>query len=263
MGIFGIYREQTSGYCSYIKSNLTRICKLIADLEKETKTQIGEISALKRMKMSFKEKSAFRKMKEKTETNLKYLYLVRDFFTALAKNVSGLILSNEELMLVMKFAPFFDGVPVLDIYDDEDIDDSVSEAFKKVEKEVKDAFISAKKFDLDDYLYRYDEKIDEYIIPDIVSAVESFLNAIASQENLAEVAAPESPAATPEPTVATLVDPKEIECPNCHKVLSANARFCIECGRKIEIKKPDFCVKCGEPLVPGAKFCAFCGTKLL
>ena len=107
-------REQTSGYCNYIKSNLVRIYKQIADLENETKALIGEVSALKGVKLSFKEKGALRKTKEKTESNLKYLYLARDFFTALAKNASGLILSNEELDLVIKFVPFFDGVPVLD-----------------------------------------------------------------------------------------------------------------------------------------------------
>ena len=81
---------------------------------------------------------------------------MRDFFTALAKNASGLILKNEELMLVIKFAPYFDGVPVLDIDDDEDSDDSVLGAFKEVGQELKEAFISSKKdskhFDFDEYM---------------------------------------------------------------------------------------------------------------
>lgn len=263
-------REQTSGYCNYIKSNLVRVCKLISDLEAETKSLIGEVTALKGVKLSFKEKGAFRKTKEKAESNLKYLYLARDFFTALAKNASGLILSNEELNLVIKFAPFFDGVPVLDMYDDEDSDDSVLGAFKEVGQELKEAFISSKKdhkkFDFDEYLYRYDEKIDEFILPDITSAIENFKNTMASQE---AAAAPTAAAATaptvtaaPAPTVTAPVAAEEIECPNCHTKLSANSKFCLECGAKIEIKKSAFCIECGEPLAPGAKFCANCGTKV-
>ena len=254
-------REQTSGYCNYIKSNLVRICKQIAELENETTTLIGEISALKGMKLSFKEKGAFRKTKEKAENNLKYLYLARDFFTALAKNASGLILSNEELDLVIKFAPFFDGVPVLDMYDDEDSDDSVLGVFKEVGQELKEAFISSKKgskkFDFDEYLYRYDEKIDEFIMPDVSSTVENFKNMMVAQET------PTAPVDTPPvapvaaPAVAT-----EIECPNCGTKLDANSKFCLECGNKIEIKKSTFCIECGEPLAPGAKFCASCGTKV-
>ena len=131
-------REQTSGYCKYIKTNLVRISKMIADLENETKTLIEQIQANKGVKLSFREKGDFRKTKEKANKNLEYLYLVRDFFTALAKNASGLILKNEELMLVTKFAPYFDGVPVLDVDDDEDSDDSVLGAFKEVGEQFKE-----------------------------------------------------------------------------------------------------------------------------
>ena len=261
-------REQTSGYCNYIKCNLARVCKLIADLESETKALIGEVAALKGVKLSFKEKGAFRKTKEKAETNLKYLYLSRDFFTALAKNASGLILSKEELDLVIKFAPFFDGVPVLDIDDDEDSDDSVLGAFKEVGQELKEAFISskkgAKKFDFDEYLYRYDEKIDEFIMPDVDSAVENFKNTMAQETPVASatVATSAPTVAASAPPTAPVVASEEIECPNCHIKLSANSKFCLECGSKIEIKKSAFCIECGESLAPGAKFCASCGTKV-
>lgn len=261
-------REQTSGYCNYIKSNLVRICNQIAELENATKALIGEVTALKGVKLSFKEKGAFRKTKEKTENNLKYLYLARDFFTALAKNASGLILSNEELDLVIKFAPFFDGVPVLDIYEDDDSDDSVLGAFKEVGQELKEAFISSKKgskkFDFDEYLYRYDEKIDDFVMPDVNSAIENFKNTMAMQEAPATPTVPVTvpipePAAPPVTTPTTV---EEIECPNCGTKLGANSKFCLECGCKIEIKKSAFCIECGEPLAPGAKFCASCGTKV-
>ena len=78
------------------------------------------------------------------------------------------------------------------------------------------------------------------------------------------------------------------KCPNCGNTLPANAKFCMECGTKIELlsqneiicpacgkktPKGKFCMECGQPLVnkcpncgteimPGGKFCLECGTKL-
>lgn len=257
-------REQTSSYCKYIKANLLRINKAITELENETKKLIEHITSLKGVKLSFKEKGELRKAKEKAQKNLEYLYLARDFFTALAKNASGVILKNDELMLVVKFAPFFDGVPVLDEYDDEDSDDSLLGAFKEVGQEFKEVFISSKKssthFDFDEYLYRYSEKVEEYILPDVESSIENFNNAIAAQEAPVTTTVVESPVTSP--AQPTAIASEEIECPNCHTKLASNAKFCPECGNKIEIKKPAFCIECGEPLTPGSKFCSSCGTKV-
>lgn len=255
-------REQTSGYCKYIKTNMARICKTISDLESETRDQINQISATQGVKLSFKEKGNFRKLKEKTYTNLQYLYLIRDFFTVLSKNASGLILQNEELMLVTKFAPFFDGVPVLDMSDDDDSDDSLLGAFKEVGQEFKEVFVSSKKnpnhFDFDEYLSRYEEKLEDYVLPDIEGAMESFKAAMAAQD--VQAAPATTAAAVPATASADATD--KIACPNCGTMLSANSKFCPECGSKIEIKKPSFCTQCGEALVPGAKFCPSCGAKV-
>ena len=49
-------REQTSKYCVYINNNLTRVCKLLADLLNETQGLVGEITSMKGVKMSFREK---------------------------------------------------------------------------------------------------------------------------------------------------------------------------------------------------------------
>ena len=252
-------REQTSGYCKYIKTNLTRICKQISELENETKVLIEQIQAKKGVKLSFREKGDFSKTKDKANKNFKYLYLIRDFFTALAKNASGLVLNNEELMLVTRFAPYFDGVPVLDI-DYEDSDDSVLGAFKEMGQELMETFISSKKdpnhFDFSEYLHRYSGKIEEYIMPDIDIAIESFKSAMAAQEIPATTIAE-----TPLDSVSAAPS-EEIECSNCHAKLDANAKFCPECGNKIEAKKTAFCTECGEPIKPGSKFCSGCGTKI-
>lgn len=78
-----------------------------------------------------------------------------------------------------------------------------------------------------------------------------------------------------------------LQCPNCGKDVPANAKFCLECGTKIEnlaenemicpacgnkTPKGKFCMECGASLVSyctncgaelpnGAKFCLECGTK--
>jgi len=49
-------------------------------------------------------------------------------------------------------------------------------------------------------------------------------------------------------------------CPNCEAPLATNAKFCPECGFKLQ--GAAHCTECGAKLTPGAKFCAECGTKV-
>ena len=256
-------REQTGSYCNYIKINIVRICKMIAELENETKTMIDDIAIMKDTKLFFKEKGNIKKAKEKASKNLQYLYLVRDFFIALSKNASGLILQNEELMLVTKFAPFFDGVPVLDI---NDRDNSLMGEFKELGREFKEVFISSKRnsthFEFNEYMHRYEEKLGKYIMPDIDSAIESFKNAIAMKEDTsvsesAVLPVVSAPVAVPQTSF------EEMECPNCHTKIQAGSKFCLECGNKIEIKKHAFCSECGAAITSDAKFCSGCGSKIV
>ena len=267
--------EQTSRYCNYIKNNMDCVCGLIAELESETRALIAKVNASKGVKISFgknlllsiKKKGEFRKTKEKAEKNLTYMYLARDFFTALAKNASGLILKDEELMLVIKFAPYFDGVPVLDIDDDEDSDDSILGEIRQEVKELKEEFISSKKgsnnFDFDEYMYRYEEKLEDYIIPDINSAIERFKSAMPAQEPATVTTATAAGAPMTSVTAPTEVSTEQITCSNCGTTLTAKSKFCLECGSKIEIKKTSFCTECGEPITESEKFCAGCGRKLV
>ena len=244
-------REQTSKYCTYIKNNFARVCKFLADLQSETQNLIDEINSKSGEKMSLKEKSVFRRIKGDVRKNLQYLYLSRDFFTALSKNASGIALQNEELMMVLKFAPYFDGVPVLDIQDNED--DSIVGAVKEMGQELMSIFIStkkeSKKFDFEEYLYRYEENFEKYVMPDIEGAIESFKNIIGMQETLSS-----------DPELSASIE--EIECSNCHTKLDINSKFCPECGNKIEVKKPSFCTQCGAAISLEAKFCANCGLKV-
>ena len=48
-------------------------------------------------------------------------------------------------------------------------------------------------------------------------------------------------------------------CPSCGKQNNPAAKFCADCGAKMEIAKVP-CVKCGAQLREGAKFCSECGS---
>lgn len=48
-------------------------------------------------------------------------------------------------------------------------------------------------------------------------------------------------------------------CPSCGKANAAGAKFCSDCGAKMEVAKVP-CVKCGAQLREGAKFCSECGS---
>lgn len=217
-------RAQTSQYCDYIKSNFVRVCKLLTDLQNETQSLISHITSMKGVKMSFREKGDLRKTKEKANKNLQYLYLSRDFFTALSKNASGIALQNEELGLVTKFAPYFDGVPVLDV-DDDDSDDSVLGAFKEVGHELMSAFVSSKKsskhFDFEDYLSRYEENLEEFVIPNLDSAIESFKNVTAVEEA---------------PATKTTQSKAAVVCPCCGANLNGSGTIgeCEYCGTPLK-----------------------------
>jgi len=48
-------------------------------------------------------------------------------------------------------------------------------------------------------------------------------------------------------------------CPECNAPLATNAKFCPECGAKIQAQA--HCTQCGTKLSPGAKFCPECGAR--
>ena len=48
-------------------------------------------------------------------------------------------------------------------------------------------------------------------------------------------------------------------CPSCGKQNNPTAKFCADCGAKMEVAKVP-CVKCGAQLREGAKFCSECGS---
>lgn len=51
-------------------------------------------------------------------------------------------------------------------------------------------------------------------------------------------------------------------CPNCGTVNPTTAKFCMNCGGPLEEKKKNICPNCGKEVTEGAMFCTNCGTKL-
>ena len=51
------------------------------------------------------------------------------------------------------------------------------------------------------------------------------------------------------------------KCTKCGTEVAPTAKFCGECGAKIERKK--YCPECGTEVMPEQKFCTECGTRLI
>lgn len=71
----------------------------------------------------------------------------------------------------------------------------------------------------------------------------------------------------PAPETATTSVAATVErCSNCGAELPPNAKFCMECGTKVEstpqMVRPTHCQNCGAELVANAKFCLECGTRV-
>ncbi len=51
----------------------------------------------------------------------------------------------------------------------------------------------------------------------------------------------------------------EVKCPNCHRLLAAQDKFCSECGTRVQFN----CQNCGQTYMTTYKFCPNCGNKLV
>lgn len=64
-------------------------------------------------------------------------------------------------------------------------------------------------------------------------------------------------------SIANAVKPQTSKCLKCGSTLPENAKFCLECGEKVETLSENemICPKCGSK-TPKGKFCVECGAKL-
>lgn len=229
----------------------------VISLYNETSELINKINDLKSHRLSRDEKKQLLEAQEKALEKLEYLYLAKDYFIFLNRLANGMALKNEQMLLLVKFGAFFDGVDVLSD-EDEDVDYSLLADFKEIGRDFKEMFVSSKKqlsdFNLRDYVEeKYCDEIDDLKLPDIETALNTFEKQV-NKENTSKVE---------KVTRDTHQESgKNQECPNCHYLLPETAKFCIKCGTKIEPQGPAFCMECGSSLRPGAKFCPKCGAKI-
>ncbi|NPV92305.1 MAG: virion core protein (lumpy skin disease virus) [Firmicutes bacterium] len=74
--------------------------------------------------------------------------------------------------------------------------------------------------------------------------------------------APPSPQVVP----GAQPDPNMMQCASCQASITANSKFCMHCGAKVEPPQPPpkvvFCNQCGTKIEGGGKFCNECGNKI-
>ena len=256
-GQFKNVQEGAQLSLNYAKNNFESMREKVSSLYNEASELINKINDLKSHRLSRDEKKQLLEAQEKAPEKVECLYLAKDYFIFLNRLANGMALKNEQMLLLVKFGAFFDGVDVLSD-EDEDMDYSLLADFKEIGRDFKEMFISSKKqlsdFNLRDYVEeKYCDEIDDLKLPDIETVLDAF-EKLVNKENTSKVE---------ETTRDTHQESgKNQECPNCHCLLPETAKFCIKCGTKIEPQGPAFCMECGSPLRPGAKFCPKCGAKI-
>lgn len=243
---------------NYAKTNYESMCERVSSLYARTAELIDTINDLKTRKLSKEEKRELTEANEEVPENLDNLYLIKDYFIFLTRLANGMSLNNEQLLLIVKFGAFFDGVDVLSAEDDEeDVDYSLLADIKDIGRNFKKMFVSSTKklsdFSLRDYVEdKYSDEIDDMKLPELETVLDSF-------EKLTNKEKPHEQAISQQPYQESV---KTVECPNCHSTLPETAKFCSKCGTKIEPQGPAFCMECGNPLRPESKFCSKCGAKI-
>jgi RNA polymerase subunit RPABC4/transcription elongation factor Spt4 len=261
--------DETYSSLKYTKTNFEKISVSVRSLNSETMALVTQIESLKGANLSKNEKNKLATMEEKAEKDISYLYLIRDYFTFLTRLASGLTLKEEESNLIVKVNPYFDGVTVLDDEEKEDEDASFAGGFKEIGNEFRESLFGSRNtlghFSLNDYLDEYyADEIRQHTLPDIERPLASFGEYLRLAEAEKIPSAEEKAAATESKPIVMGAKPIDsgVTCQKCHATVPVGAKFCPECGAKIEAQKPSFCTQCGSPLDPGAKFCPNCGAKV-
>ena len=243
----------------YAISNYESMRGRISSLYSETSELIDRIIDLKSHSLSRDEKKELSEAQRAAPEQLEYLYLAKDYFIFLTRLANGMGLKNEQMLLIVKFSGFFDGIDVLKEEDDEDDeDDSLLGDFKEIGRDLKEMFVSSKKqlsdFSLRGYVVdKYCVELRNLKLPELESVLDSFKKLVHRENSHTQEEAPK---------VIKQEALKTVECPNCHSSIPESAKFCPKCGTKIEVQGPAFCMECGSPLRPESKFCPKCGAKI-
>lgn len=201
-------------------------------------------------------------------TKFKYLYLAKDYLTYLTTFANGLGLSESQLMLIIKFAPFFSGVSVLENEENGDLNESESESllteFKSIGLDMASMFVpirsnnlETKNFSFESYLEQfYERQLQRFELPDIAAVTTLFEKAV---ENYKHNQKSECPVGRQEESGNS----DDLVCENCNMIINKGSKFCPNCGKEVSASRPKFCSECGASLNNSTKFCPNCGAKVL
>jgi len=243
--------ERSKSLAIYTMDNIDKFVGFVDEYEGETKTLVDEVLSKDPATLSFKEKGDYKKKKNQATDRVRYLYLVKDYFTFVDKVINNLPMKDNQYLYIIKFIPFFDGTDVIEESDDED--NSLVGELNFIKKEIFGMFYSSdneSSFAYEDFFGNYEEKIKKLNMPNLTSLINGIKKHVSASSPKEEAKAVENK------QEATIV------CSNCGYNVNATAKFCPECGNKIELPKKKFCSECGAELSPTSKFCPECGNKV-
>jgi hypothetical protein len=244
--------EEAKNYLNFAIKKYSLFSKTVNALVESTNEILAFVKSKENEKLGLKDKGEVRRKREEASNNIKYLYMIREFFGILTKMSHGLLLKTDDYSFVIKFSPYFDGKKVLDELDDDD-NDSIAGEFKSMWGEIKEEIVGKKKenrkFSFEHYVENYYDEIDKLVMPSLTETLAGFEESVNEKKV----------------TQTTKVDNSSTtgicKCSYCGASINEGIKFCPECGNKVEAAKPAFCVECGSEIKPGVKFCPECGHK--
>jgi hypothetical protein len=165
------YTKNNMGYIFSVVRSLRDDCLYIKDRMEEAQLQISNAS--------FREKRQIKKDMIETKKIAYYkfgcLYLSKEYLLLLSMFANGLVLNDVQSGFIVKFAPFFSGVKVLEI-EDTDIEED-DETIRTINRTNVDAK-SGCNLDLSEFLMVYfKEQLARFVLPDIEEAFQLFTKA--------------------------------------------------------------------------------------
>ena len=254
--------DKIAGIYEFTKTNCNHFYEIVKKLQQECvalKERIDREKIAGSSGVGFFEKRRILRDVEVAKTiaakRYSYLYLAYDFFNYLSLFASGIVLTESQSSLIIKFFPFFSGTPVLETgeEDTEDDNNTLWESIKEIGRSIKEEFVPSTQFNFIEHLLTtYPDQLNEYWIPDIDGVFEMFRKTFKEETEKGQV--------INETVINKLVSElSKSECRFCHQQIKTGSKFCPYCGKTL-IMRPAFCAECGKPLMSKSQFCASCGA---
>ena len=221
--------DQVTDILEYTTNNSTFIISRIRSLQNECISIMDQINQSANSSMqagaSFWDKRLMKKAMKETDAQatvrFQYLYLCKDYLSFLSMHANGLLLTDLQSAFILKFAPFFSGVPVLQIQQNNNCpEDGFSEQSVKIIN-TKNGVGAYSDFSFVSYLnYYYKAQLRNYILPDIDGTIQLLTNAINKRRN------------------ALLKGSSQIRCEYCDCLTDKSNGVCMHCGAPL----PYYCI---------------------